>query len=55
MARSLGQRPRLAEARHAAVDQAGVAGMAVGRAQTQPLGHAGAKALDEHIGTVHDP
>ena len=46
----LRQRAALAEAGHAAVDQARIARMAVGRAQAQALGHAGAEALDQHVG-----
>jgi hypothetical protein len=46
------QRPLLAEAGHAPVDQARVARLAFGRAETHALGRAGAKTLQQHIGRV---
>lgn len=44
------ERPVLAPAGHAAVHQPRVACVAFGGAQPQPLHHAGAEALDEHVG-----
>ena len=50
MPRRMRQRPVLAPARHAAVDQARVARQAGLGAQAQALHHAGPKALDQQIG-----
>ena len=49
----LRQRAGLAPARHAAIDQLRVAGMALRRAQAQLLGHAGAKALYQNVSVFH--
>lgn len=48
----VGQRAVLAPAGHPAVDELRVAGVAVGRADAEPLGDPGAEALDEHVGAL---
>ena len=50
VAGGLGQRAVLAPAGHPAVDQPRVAGQALVGADAEPLGDAGAHALDEHVG-----
>ena len=52
VAGGLGVGAVLAPAGHAAVDELGVAGQAVIRADAEALGHAGAEALDEHVGLL---
>ena len=49
VARHPGQRPGLAPAREASVDQAGVAGVENIRAQPQALGHSGAKGFEKSV------
>ena len=44
----------LAPPGHAAVDEGRVAGEAVVGADPEALGHAGAEALEEHVGTLHE-
>ena len=48
----VGERPVLAPAGHAAVDEARVAREADVGAEAEPLHHAGAETLDEHVGAL---
>jgi hypothetical protein len=48
------QRPALAPAGHAAVDERGIARQAHVGPQAQALHHAGAKAFDEHVGALDE-
>ena len=53
IAGALGQRPVLSPARHAGIDQLGVARQRHVGAQTQPLHDAGTQALYEHVASFH--
>ena len=55
MAGARGERAVLAPAGHPPVDQRRVARQAVGGAEAEPLGHAGAVPLDQHVGAGRQP
>ena len=54
VARLLAQRPGLAEARDAAVDEAGPAAPKLLVADPEPVGDAGLEALDDDVGAAHE-